>query len=138
MALVTAVPSLSPKGWVTDTQNKADLLMTNFYATDQLQTVLFQSQISSLPYIVRKYSHDSVQLSNNLQAALERYFSRYYDGVIVEVKAGDSPTEQMTKRFTYYIYVKVSDANGEYVVGRLLQTEETRIYKYTKLASAGQ
>lgn len=138
MALVRAVPSLSPKGWVRDAQNKADILLTNFYATDQLQSVLFQSQISSLPYIVRKYSHDPTQLCNQLQSALDAYFRRYYDAVAIEVTTSDTPEQELTGRHTYLIYAKVTDQGKEYVLGRLLQTQESRIYKYVRMASAGQ
>lgn len=94
-----SVPNLSIRGFVSDIVGRVDLLLSYFLVANYSQTELYYSKITSLPYLVKQYGNDPRQLTSEVQSALTTYFTRYFEGILVDCN---------------YIFIDANAATGPY------------------------
>lgn len=119
------VPSLSSRGWSTELSDRADLLLSYYFTSDYLQSVLFHGQITSLQYTLEQHQDAPRSLQTALEVELKDYLDRYFEAteVVVEVSAKDDK-EPNKLQITYL--VKVQQAGQIYSLGRaVLATDNT-------------
>jgi hypothetical protein len=103
-------PSLSEDGWVVSTQQQADYLLADFFASDYSQTQLYLDKVSSAAYVIYKTQGDIIGTKNLLQSTLSDYFSRYFLNVNVDVT--EVPNELDLSRVTLAIFLTFIDLDG--------------------------
>jgi hypothetical protein len=103
-------PSLSEDGWVVSTQQQADYLLADFFASDYSQTQLYLDKVSSAAYVIYKTQGDIIGTKNLLQNTLSDYFSRYFLNVNVDVT--EVPNELDLSRVTLAIFLTFIDLDG--------------------------
>ncbi len=106
---ITAIPSLTEEGWVTDSLAKLAFIMSYYILTDIAQTIAFQGNIISLPYTYYRYINEPSKMAHTVKQDLENLLNRYFPIVDVIVKA----KEKTKKEYAILIYAAVIDNNGK-------------------------
>jgi hypothetical protein len=107
---IVAMPTLGPDEWVLSSLRQADYLMAYFLAADFSQSYFFQGKISSFAYLVATYNNQPQQLISEVTSVLTNYFSRYFNGVIVECT--DATQADEPSLFILAMYVQFQTADG--------------------------
>lgn len=77
--------TLSLRGFVDSTAERVDAILSYFIISEYPQSDLYYKQIASLPYIVKTFGDTPRKLSTEIQNSLTAVFSRYFEGVDIEV-----------------------------------------------------
>jgi hypothetical protein len=121
-------PSLSEDGWIMSGEQQADYLFSHFFVSDYSQTQLYLGHVASLPWIIQVGNNDMATTVKLTRSTLETYFTRYFEGVEVEVteKTYDSPSSKAELT----IYVRFLDREGkEIVLGKLAEIIDLKVNK---------
>lgn len=125
-------PSLSEDGWITNGEQQADYLFSHFFVADYSQTQLYNGHVASFPWIVQKGNNDMTATVRLTQTTLEHYFSRYFDGVEVEVT--ENPTTTSKAEIT--IFVRFLDRSGkEIILGKLAEIIDLKVNKIIDISN---
>ncbi len=130
------VPTLSSSGWVTALSEKADFLLSHFFASDKYQTALYGKNVSNLQWLVEQYQKDPMAMSQQLRSAVETYLSRYYDIATAQVSVTD-PDKDGSGRYGLRLYCSVVENGKEYSFGKLIVLLNSKIDKIIKLNNEG-
>lgn len=107
---VTQVPCLGTLGWVSDLNNKLDILLGHFFVSDYNQTYLYRGSVTSLPRILEKNGYKAKGCQVDLRDELKIYLKRYFASVEVEVDIADEDSN-LTINETLVVHISVMD-NG--------------------------
>ncbi len=107
------VPTLSGRGWLTQTREKADQILSWFFVSDQSQSELFRGNVTSLAYLVHQYGHDKSLLTSQVESALSTYFRRYLPNTLVQVQSSFLNTEIQDGPYRLSILLLGQDENGQ-------------------------
>lgn len=135
MAIIP-VPTLSLAGWVTSPSEKADALISHFYASEKSQTYLYGNSVTNLQWIIEQHSGDITNLVAALREALQNYLRKYYEAAIVEVTSNDNPSN-FNGEITLSIYCQVTEEGKIYSIGKLLNISNNKIGKIIALNNTG-
>lgn len=80
---VSAAPSLSTHGWISDTAPMFDYLYSQFLLAQRSQSSTFTDRVASLSWLIGKNQNDPINGAGQIEMALSTYLSAYYDDVIV-------------------------------------------------------
>ena len=92
---VIPVPTLSTLGFIYDSTNKFDKLLSHAFVADYNQTYLYPSNITSLPKLIESAGNNLTNLEISIKGGLYAYFNRYYSTVDLAVSIlpeSDNPT----------------------------------------------
>lgn len=132
MVAIIPVPSLSPAGWIKSPSEKIDTLLAHFFESMKSQTALYGNNVTSLADIVNKYGNNPIKLGTEIKLALETYLGRYYTSATVTVTNDDGPSN-LNGVITLKLFAEVVDGGTTYSVGKLLETNNSKVTKITKL-----
>lgn len=104
-------PALSEMGWCTSSEITGDFLFAHFFASDYSQTEIYTGHVSSFAKIMQKNLESVENLVIDLRNTLLRYYSRYFQNVVVEVEVKDD-TVNLSK-MSLLIYVVYTDGLGK-------------------------
>jgi len=107
-----SVPNLSHRGFVNDIVGRVDLLLSYFLVANYSQTELYYSKITSLPYLVKRFGEDPRQLVSQVQSSLTTYFSRYFEGILIECDFQYLDRIAATGPYRITIQITALDQNG--------------------------
>ena len=132
MAPVYKLPTLSEDGWVDSPTKTMDYLFANFFATDYSQSNTFMGEVVSFSKILTDTQGDIQSTISTTRQTLTRYFSRYYNNVVVEV--GEVPNLENSSKQQISIYATCTSDAGEIInlgmvakySGKILE----EVYKY--------
>lgn len=125
---ITSVPSLTAAGWVTAIEEKADLLMAQFYEAEYSQNSSYvEGAVTSLSWITHTYGNDPLDLTTQLQQRLEVYLGRYFDTANVSASIDQSRYADEDARFAVKLIVTVSQAGKEYSLASLIETAGSKV-----------
>ena len=128
MALPDFYPSLSEEGWVSEPIKIADWIMADFFSSDYSQSHSHHRHVASFAYILQKNHHSINQIIHEMTKILTRYFSRYFDNVLVEIADETGVSDSATR--TLGIFVSFTDKKGRrYSVGRDATFEGSKLIK---------
>lgn len=123
-----SVPTLSADGWITALDKKADTIIANFLVTNESQTNLHKTSITSLPAIIAKCSERQMELKDQVTAALEQLFGTYFERADVQVDINTDPDGTgNTSVLGIRMDVRVTSGDKVYSLGRLIRTSNSRI-----------
>ena len=111
MADKVLMPSLSETGWLTSSEITGDLLFAHFFASDYSQTEIYSGHVSSFAKVMQENTDNVDNLVIDLRNTLLRYYSRYFQNVVVEVQIKDN-SENISK-LSLLLYVVYTDNDGK-------------------------
>lgn len=130
------LPALSEDGWVTTDGRQAEYLFSHFFLSDYSQTYIYTDQVTSFSWILATANGNVTEIQSLTQSRLERYFSRYFNNVVVEVNTEenpDNPTE-----VTLVIYLTFVGKDGvQYNLSRMVFANNSLIKKVVDLSNNG-
>lgn len=126
--MTTIVPSLSARGWASNISDKADLLMSYYFSTDYLQSVMWLGTVTSFQRTLEEHHHRPDKLREMLEMQLEDYLSRYFEAVEIQVKM-TTPDHNKPNELMIEFSVKVQQDGQTYSLGRVIQTIDSTIQK---------
>ena len=126
--LPTPLPSLSSLGWITDSGNKADMLLAHFFESEKSQTFLYGSNVSSLQFIIQQFAGSIDNMLANIKSTLETYLGRYYDLVSATVSS-DAATTDQSGSVTITIRCRVSECGNTFDVAKSISVVNSKITK---------
>lgn len=128
---IIPVPCIGTLGWVRDSANKFDLLMSHFMLSDYNQTYVYKGKVTSLPRIMELHGNNANRVIEDLKQGLKSYLGRYYDSVSVEVE--NSNPDDPSINATLSVKIGVLDKGIQRVYGRILQSTDGKIDKILKI-----
>jgi hypothetical protein len=130
------VPSLSSSGFISNTAEKADRLLSYFFVNEASQSELYFGQITSLPDLIQKNNNETFVLEKSTTDLLKKYFSRYFQNVEVQART-DKPQPGDENRTNLTIYVAFTDNGKSYSIGRLVQIVDSKIAEIVHINNSG-
>ena len=122
------LPTLSSSGFVSGIAEKADRLMSYYFASEASQSNLYRGEITSLPKQIQLLGNDEAALSTRIRTELERLFGNYFDGVEVNVNT-DIPNAADPNRINVTVSATLIEGGQQYSLGRLINVVNSRIAK---------
>jgi len=85
--MARTVPKLAAKGWLhnEDTAERLDAIMSYAFTSDNSQSVTFAGKVTSIQWIISKYSNSLVELQSVMQKVLDEYLKKQFDTVDIDV-----------------------------------------------------
>lgn len=120
---VIPYPSID-SGFIYDPGKKLDALMSDFYESEQAQSYLFKSQITSFPYILQQYPNDSDAVIQAVKSSLRNLFLKYFDDCNVETAIEDTTS---ATRYDIRIYVVVTQEDQTVKLYNRLKISGTKL-----------
>lgn len=115
MTAVKYVPTLGPRGWVTDGKTMLDQVMSWVYASDASQSHFFDADISSMVKVVQDNASDITKACPAIQSLLERYLSKFFDDVQLEVSIVENTFKDHHLRGEVILRASMLDHTGQEV-----------------------
>jgi len=131
-----AIPTLSTAGFVTDIPTMIDRMFSYYLTSEYSQSNLFQGKILSLQKQIQAYQHDRNLLITNVRDELEGYFNSVADSTTVKVSL-DDPNPDDPNRINITLEAMVVKNNKAYSVGKLIETQDSKILKIIHLNNEG-
>lgn len=131
--MTIAVPTLSTFGWVTNTSEKIDFLLTHIFYADRFQTSLYADQVTSIPWILEETAGDMAKASTAIRLAINTYLSRYYDSATVNVTYTDADPEKSTSKVMVSLAITVVENGQELQVSRMISVVDGRFKEFVQL-----
>ena len=79
------LPTLSSSAWVGSVPEKADKLLSYYFANEASQSNLYRGKIISLTHQIQEFGSDPDTLQSRIRSTMEQYLSGYFDSVQVRV-----------------------------------------------------
>jgi len=90
------LPTLSSNGWLTDETLMMGTLFNYFKTSKYNQSTTYFGNISSLPFLIKKYADDLDTLSSQIETSLVNLYGRYYSSsdviVVISELSADNKT----------------------------------------------
>lgn len=120
------VPTLSTRGFVYDSKNKIDDLLSHFFLAENLQTALYVGRVASLPKLMQASAGDARLFISSTKQMLESYLERYYVKANVTVVSETDLESDPRVRIAVRISLELTEAEGTKTFERLLVSEGGR------------
>lgn len=131
--MVTAIPTLSTKGWVSSIEEKGDHVLSWFITSEHSQTELYPNQVSSLAYLIRAYGHDSVLLQSEATDTLERLLMRNFNNnAVVRVSVEETDPDK-PGHMTIRLNCTVREGGREHSLGRRISFVDGVLQEVVKI-----
>ena len=124
------LPTLSSAAYLQDPGQILDRQMSYFFVADYSQSNVHRGSVSSLPYIIKTYSHDKSQLITQTELAINRMLSGF-DSVNITVSVEDSTTNANEYNMILEGYV-IADKR-QYGIAKLLTVNHNKLAKVSEL-----
>lgn len=125
-----AVPTLSTAGFLEDPAQKLDKILSYFFVADKSQSNVHDGLVSSLPYIIKEYSHNVNQLVNETQNAIIRMLNASFDECTVTVRVEDS--KENGNEYNMFVEATVISDRKDYTLYRLVSVANETISKVSE------
>lgn len=135
MSNIIPVPTLSPKGMITEIVAKTDTLIAHYFASDAGQSYMSRRTIGSLAPLLQQSGNDIPLLKEKIRNSLESYLGRYYETVVVNVD--DDTSTNLSNRIELKVSCKVTQGGEGYDVANLLSLVNGKFEKIRKLNNTG-
>lgn len=119
------LPTLTTAGWMNDIINKSTKLMDYFLASEHSQSNAYHGRITSFPKLVQQYGHNPERMSEQTRDALQAYYARYFENVIVSVDA--DRLDDDSGQYNLSIDVALSQDDKSYSLGKLIALGNSKI-----------
>jgi len=100
MAIV--LPCLSGDSWCTDIRRQISNLFAYALTSNYSQSNIYNGNITSIPYLIAKYQNNQLDMADEMQVALTKYYNRYFPNTNIQVDY-DTPVND-----SYKLYISVT------------------------------
>lgn len=111
---VKFIPSLGPRGWITDGQTMLDQVMSWIYASDASQSFFFD-EVASMTKTIQDHASDIQRARPAVASLLESYFGRFFDDVQVSVDLVENEFKDYHLRGELILRASMLDHTGSEV-----------------------
>lgn len=118
------LPTLSSGAYIRDPGQILDRQMAYFFVADYSQSNVHRGSVSSLPYIIKTYSHDKQQLITQTELAINQML-KAFDSVNIAVTVEESQTNGNEYNMMLEGYV-VADKK-QYSIAKLLTISHNKL-----------
>ena len=136
MSTINPVPSLTEEGWLTAPAAMAGQIFAYFLESNFSQTNQYFGDISSLPYIIQQYGSRPTELTNAVQSALTKLFTRHFttetNSSNVNVSVTHNADEDIS-RYNFTVDLSWTVNNIPYQLGRVVSLENSTVKKVIDL-----
>lgn len=120
--MTNVLPNLGANGWVTDPAMLVPNLLAEMMVSDYSQSTIYNSNVTSIAWLVAKYQNNSMNLASKLENAIGVCYRRYFpSGVDVSVTV--NTPEPTNGKYTISLSVVVMVNGIEYSVAKLANVE---------------
>lgn len=118
--IVKVLPSLSEKGWVSDSKTVLAKILSFYILTDSAQSLLFKGNVINLPQTYQEHINEPMDMSAAMRSELTRLLERYFPTVEVNVKV----KQEEKALATILLFAEVIDSNGVMAnLGKVLEID---------------
>lgn len=132
---IIPVPALNKSGWVRNISEKADLVLAYFFESDKKQSFIYEGAVSNIQWYIEEYGNNIINLTDQIQNALETYLKRYYTAVTVNVTDNSSGNDSFV---TLKIFCSCIEGNKKVDFGRLLNISDKKLTRVISLNNLGE
>ena len=125
-------PSLSSHGWTDSPVITGDMLMAHFFVAEYSQSYIYRGYVASWPYIVQNNTENLETYASELKKALEVYFSRYFNSVVVDAAVITDPTDNNQQAISLYLEY-VDYAGQKQILSKLASFIDGKFAKLTSM-----
>lgn len=133
----SVMPSLSSKGWVYSTAEKADYLISHFFVSEYSQSLIYNGNVASFPWIIQKNQSDMLGVVRDLEITLELYFGRYFNNVVVQASYQEVPPNSGVVRIDLYVSF-YDEENKQFSLSRVVEVVDSKIEKILEINNTKQ
>ncbi len=134
---VIPVPTLSTLGFIYDSTNKFDKLLSHAFVADYNQTYLYPSTITSLPKLIEAGGNNLSNLEASIKGGLYNYFNRYYSTVDLAVSILPDPSNPDGPNVTFQLTISFVENNVPITLNRSTVTSLTNLSNIIALNNYG-
>lgn len=89
------IGTLSGNGWLHNDQTaeRVDAAMAYAFTSDNAQSVTFAGKVTSIQWIISKYSGNTIELQTNIRDSLEKYLKKQFDSVDLSITIEEKGAE---------------------------------------------
>lgn len=132
MANKILMPHLSNEGWIKDSVKIADIALSHFFLAEASQSYIYDGHVTSFPFILQDTQGKMTQTLSDTRNALNTYFSRFFNNVVVETRDDTDPNEPSKGIMTIYLSFTDSDGNN-YSLGQLIKFQDLKVNEIIKI-----
>lgn len=131
----TYIPTMSMMGWTGTPHEKAAYMIGTFIAANYSQSIALYGKITTLQYLVKKYSQRLNELENELRTLFEEKVTATFPGtassqVYVQQTDVDNPAIYSIK-----LICEISENGRSYTIGKLVQFNGSVMVKISDIAN---
>lgn len=120
------IPTLGVAGWINEPEKVADYILSCFLTTDKSQSNIFRQHSDSFQSLLAEFTNDVYGLERRLQDVLSTKLKKTFElGTTVNVRVESLPDKP--DQFTINLEAIVVSEGKEYLVGKLVKTEKSKI-----------
>ena len=128
------IPSLSEKGWITDSTTMLSKLLSFYMLTDAAQTLVYQDNLINLPETYYKHINEPLDMALAVKADITKLLERHFDTVDVMADVEDKGSSKVA----ILIYAHVIDDRGVKVsLGKVLEMDNEGLRKTVDVNNYG-
>lgn len=133
--MAVKVPTMSTAGWIDTPHEKASYMIACFIAANYSQSTAMYGKITTLQYLVQKYSNRLVQLENELNIVFEEKVKSVFPGTataIVKVRQTDPDNPTI---FSISLECDINIDGRSFQIGKLVQYKDSIMTKIMDIAN---
>lgn len=137
LANIVPAASMSTLGFVYDSVNKFDIVLSHAFVADYNQTYLYPGNITSMSRLIQKAGSDITALITSVKNGLYAYLNKYYEEVEVNCSIAPNGINPESNAVTFQLEIKITEGLSQTVYGRLVSTVNSRLTKIIALNNYG-
>lgn len=131
----TYIPTMSMIGWTATPHEKAAYMVSTFIAANYSQSIALYGKITTLQYLVKKYSQRLNELENELRILFEAKVTSMFPGtgtsqVYVQQTDPSDPSVYSIK-----LICEITESGRTYTIGKLVQFNDSVMVKISDIAN---
>ena len=137
MADEIPVPTLSTKGWITSTSEKADFIVTHLFLTNKSQSYIYGQNTFSPQKVYQEHINNLPMLIEVLRYGFETVLSRYFDLVTVSISEKLGTANTSRDGIELFMRCDIVHKGKEYQLGKLIGGDGSMFRILTNVINEG-
>lgn len=126
------IPTLGTDGWISEPEKVVDYLLSSFLTVNKSQSNLFPNRSDSFQSLLAEHTDNVYGLQVRLQEVLTaKLVASFDDRAVAEVTV--VPLPDKPDQYTINFLGKVFVEDREYLVGKLVKTENSKLLEINEV-----